>query len=381
MDKKNPALGGVKQITENPDLAEVAFNDAGKDKQSQQETARQDICCVVVLLHGLTMPSSETDKIKKGVEEKFGKVVEVIQPTCRKGVISARLSIDKQAEMVVEEVESELCKKYLKYSKKALKDLPWMIIGHSQGAEVAMNIGYYYSDQLNIAGIISIGGPLTGTDVLENTRSDVNEFYEKAEKGLEVIGVSDSRWSQKRAKAAATVLNNFLLKPGADCLLKGVSDMRTGSSCSQKIKEFIRDNKNHKSNAHHIPILLIAVYIRDWNKCFPLEEEQGKDVEEFFKVYTKFTTRQENGAHDLLISVKRQLCRTNSFGNLAASKNDPVYPLNVSTYILEDKLHCTNLMSITSFVSVANGELSVNAEETIEVITDFITKNLYTLRP
>ncbi|KAG8181728.1 hypothetical protein JTE90_028267 [Oedothorax gibbosus] len=302
--------GLTKQIKEN-----ISFSTT---ELSSKETRPSLLKCVLVLLHGLTMDASECNAIKKTVEDQFEKVVEIIQPKCREGWASARLSIDEQAKKVVAEIKA----------------------------------------------VISAFAPVSGTDVFENSRSDVNAFNEKAKPGLGAIG--HPKTSLAEAKALGMILNTPVVQKVAHVFFQSVSDMRIHATCTADIKAFIREGK------HNIPILLIAGYIDNFSEYFDFEEEDKEQVNTFAKAYAKLTTGQEDGAHDILIPVKRQLCRIDSFENLATSKDDPVYPNNVRKYIAKETIHCYNLMPILSDFQVNHGKTLFESEEAITVIIDFI---------
>ncbi|CAH2559799.1 hypothetical protein [Cardinium endosymbiont of Oedothorax gibbosus] len=348
--------GLTKQIKEN-----ISFSTT---ELSSKETRPSLLKCVLVLLHGLTMDASECNAIKKTVEDQFEKVVEIIQPKCREEWASARLSIDEQARKVVSEVKEILRTSYSKYSEEERKALPINIFGYSQGELVACILADNYGHELKIKAVISAFAPVSGTDVFENSRSDVNAFNEKAKPGLGAIG--HPKTSLAEAKALGMILNTPVVQKVAHVFFQSVSDMRIHATCTADIKAFIREGK------HKIPILLIAGYIDNFSECFDFEEEDNEQVNTFAKAYAKLTTGQEDGAHDILIPVKRQLCRIDSFENLATSKDDPVYPYNVRRYIAKETIHCYNLTPILSDFQVNHGKTLFESEKTIAAIIDFI---------
>lgn len=323
---------------------------------------------VVVYLHGLNMDAHESDNLAAACQKSFGDQVINIQPKCREGLKSAYLSIDEQAKKVVEEIKTTLFNSYPQYSEKEFKSLPINLFGFSQGGLVACIIAVNHRDELNIKTVITAHSPLSGTDVLENTKSDVNEFNAKAKPGLKAIGHPNTSLSE--VKALGILLNNAWCKPFSNRIARGIRDMRTNSTCTTNVKAFIREGK------HNIPILLIAGYISDFGEYFDFSEEDKEKVDAFTKAYALLTTRQNDGQHDLLISIKRQLCRTDSFENLTASKDDPVYPSHVRTYIAEGTIHCYNLMPVLSDFQVNHGKTVFETKETIAVIIDFIANKL-----
>lgn len=323
---------------------------------------------VVVYLHGLNMDAHESDNLAAACQKSFGDQVINIQPKCREGLKSLYLSIDEQARKVVEEVKTVLCNSYPQYSEEELKTLPINLFGFSQGGLVACVVAINHRDELNIKSIITAHSPLSGTDVLENTKSDVNEFNTKAKPGLKAIGHPNTSLSE--AKALGLLLNNAWCKPFSNLIARGVRDMRINCMCIANIKAFIREGK------HNIPILLTAGYISDFSEYFDFAEEDKDKVDAFAKAYALLTTRQSDGQHDLLISIKRQLCRTDSFENLTTSKDDPVYPSHVRTYITEGVIHCYNLMPVLSDFPVSHGKTLFETKETIDVIIDFIANKL-----
>lgn len=319
---------------------------------------------VVVYLHGLNMDTHESGPLAEAVQRKFEDQVINIQPKCREEWTSARLSIDEQAKKVVAEIKKILRNSYPKYSEEERKALPINIFGYSQGGLVACVLAANYGHELKIKTVISALAPLSGTDVFENTQSDVNAFNTKARPGLEAIGYPTT--SLAETKTLGTILNAPVIKTVAHTFFKGIRDMRINSTCTADIKAFIREGK------HNIPILLIVGYIDNLSEYFDFKEENKEQVDTFTKAYAKLTTGQEDGAHDILIPVKRQLCRTDSFENLAASKDDPVYPSNVRTYIAKETIHCYNLTPILSDFQVNHGKTLFESEEAIAVITGFI---------
>lgn len=323
---------------------------------------------VVVYLHGLNMDAHESDNLAAACQKLFGDQVINIQPKCREGLKSVYLSIDEQAKKVVEEIKTTLYNSYPHSSEVELKTLPINLFGFSQGGLVACIVASNHRNELNIKSVITAHAPLSGTDVLENTKSDVNEFNTKAKPGLKAIGHPST--SLPEARALGILLNNAWFKPFSNLIARGVRDMRANSTCTANIKAFIREGK------HNIPILLIAGYISDLSEYFDFEEEDKAQVDAFIKAYTLLTTRQIDGQHDLLISLKRQLCRTESFENLNTSKDDPVYPSHVRTHIAEGIIHCYNLMPVLSDFQVNHGKTLFETKETIAVITDFIANTV-----
>lgn len=393
---------------------------------------------VIVYLHGLTMDAHEADALAAACQESFGDQVINIQPKSREGLKSIYLSIEEQAKYVVEEVKMTLHNNYPLCSKDELQSLPIHLFGYSQGGIVACIIAANHKDELNITSLIAAHSPLSGTDVLENTRDDVNEFHVKAKSGLKAVGHSKTLLME--AKAVGILLNNFWYKPFISFIARGVRDMRINSACIANVKNFIR------KNSHNIPILIIASFISDMSEYFYFAEEDKLQVDEFIRAYTLLTTKKEDGQHDLLISlkrqlcrtesyeilptsnddlhttqmneeqnllapVKRQLCRTHNFENCATAEGDRdvnqtveeydilipakrqlcrtnnfethatstdqfVYPKNVKTYIAEETIHCYNLMPIFSNFVVNHGKTLFQCQETIAVIIEFINSNL-----
>ena len=307
--------------------------DLAKSEKRRSSSLEQQAACaatksvpledkfVIVYLHGLTMDAHETDSLADACQKTFCDKVINIQPKCREGLKSIYLSINEQAQKVAEEIRTTLHNSYPQYSEKELKALIVNLFGYSQGGLVVCIVAVNDRHDLNIKAVISANAPLSGTDVLENIKSEVNEFKAKAKAGLKAIGHPST--SLLKAKVLGILLNNAWCKPAVNLFSRGVRDMRISSTCVKNIKTFIRDGK------HNIPILLVAGYISDFDEYFDFAEEKTAHVNEFIKAYALLTTRQQNGEHNLLISVKHQLCRTDSFENLTTSKDDPVYPTNV----------------------------------------------------
>lgn len=323
---------------------------------------------VVVYLHGLKMDAHESDTVAAACQKSFGNQVINIQPKCREGFKSAYLSINEQAKKVVAEIKATLHNICPQYSEEELKALPMNLFGYSQGGIVACTVAANHRDEFNIKSVIAAHSPLSGTDALDNTKSDVNEFNAKAKSGLKAIGHPNT--SLLEAKALGILLNNSLCRPVVNLIARGVRDMRTNSSCTANIKAFVREGK------HNIPILLIAGYISNLDEYFDFLEEDNDEVNEFIKAYALLTTRQKDGQHDLLISVKRQLCRSDSFESLTTSRDDSVYPSHVRTYVAEETIHCYNLMPVLSDFPVNHGKTLFESDETIAVITDFIAEKI-----
>lgn len=327
---------------------------------------------VVVMLHGLTMSSDECDKIRMGVEERFGKDAYTIQPKCRNGYNSVFTSMDKQAKLVLKEVMTNLTEKYPKYSYTKLKTLPMFLVGFSQGGMISMLIADTFRHELNIVGIVAIDSPLTGTQAFENSRKDLRTFQKRSKRGLRAIGHPTVTLID--VIALLIILNNPFVEKFTHHFFRGAKDMYSTSDVISRIKRFVR------GGIHHIPTLLIATYIDDLNQYFDYDAADKDQVDEFLRAYTTLITKEDYGEHDFLISAKSQLCRTDSFESLVASLDDPVYPSNVRVHILRNLLHAPNMIPFLSKFQVKRGELCVESNKVITVITDFIeeqNRNLY----
>lgn len=260
---------------------------------------------VLVLLHGLSMEASETDKIKEAAEEAFSDDVLVIQPKCREGFKSIYLSIESQAKKVGAEVKAVLRDKYQNCSDEERQELKISLFGFSQGGLVACLLASYYGNDFNISAVITGHSPLSGTEALENTPKDVKSFKIKAEPGLSAIGHPEVYLMN--ASLAARFLNGFFVSKIAGFLFKGLSDMRRDSACTVRIKQFIRENKND-TGSHNIPVLLLSGYLSDMTACFDYDKKHETQVREFSELYALMTTLDRNGEHDILISTRSQLC-------------------------------------------------------------------------
>ncbi|MCT4697177.1 MAG: hypothetical protein V3581_02660 [Candidatus Cardinium sp.] len=150
------------------------------------------------------MDTSEEDPIIYVAEDTFGKAIEIIQPKCREGIKSAWRSIDTQAKEVIQEIQKTLSCKFPQYSEKELKALPIHLFGYSQGGLVAGIIAADYRDALNIKSLALAHVPLSGTDVLKNTKSSINEFNKQAKPGLEAIGYHTKSFFEKNRKKASS---------------------------------------------------------------------------------------------------------------------------------------------------------------------------------
>lgn len=327
---------------------------------------------VVVILHGLTMYSDECDEIKSKVLERFGEDVIVIQPKCREGYKSVFISMDKQAELVVREVIKNLTDRCPRHLNKELRSLPMFFVGHSQGGMLSMIMADTYTSDLNIMGIVSINSPLTGTQPLENNRHDMKVFQKRSKAGLKAIGHPDINLID--VNALLIVLNNPLLKAFSQRFLRGAKDMYSSSDIVSRIKRFVRGYK------HTVPILLIATYIENLAEYFDYGPEDEDKVNEFLRGYTKLITRDDYGEHDFLIATKSQLCRTDSFADLAQSKDDPVYPSNVKIRVFRNLLHAYNMIPFLSSYRVKRGELCVKSNKVISIILDFIEEHIRILQ-
>lgn len=307
---------------------------------------------VLVLLHGLNMDASENDKIKEVAAKVFREDILIIQPKCREGLKSAYLSIETQSKQVAEEIKRTIRNTYPQYAEEALQDLQISIFGYSQGGLVGCILAANYSNELNITAVITAHAPLCGTEALDNKVADVKAFTTKAKPGLNAIGHPDT--SQVNMQLAAWLLNGFCINKFTKFLFKGLSDMRSNSTCIAHIKKFIRENKNDKET-HHIPILLIGGYLSNLCEYFDYEEAHERQVQQLNEHYALLATQDKHGAHDILISIKSQLCRGPSFENISNSGNDPVYAKNIATHIAKDQLHCWNLMLMLSDYKVQYG--------------------------
>lgn len=327
---------------------------------------------VLVLLHGFTMDASENDKIKAAAEEAFGKYILIIQPKCREGSKSSYLSIEAQGKQVAIEIQTILRDRYPEYTKEELKALQISIFGYSQGGLVGCMLAANHSNDLNITAIVTAHTPLYGVDALDNTVSDVKKFTTKAKPGLAAIGHPDI--SQVNMNIAAWLLNGRCINKLTKSLFKGLSDMRRDATCIARIKKFIRENKND-TGSHNIPILLIGGYLSNLAECFDYAKEHENKVQKLNKSYALLTTKQKYGLHDILISLKSQLCRGDSFDNLTSPGDDSVYAHNVATYVSKDQLHCWNLILILSNYRAHYGKTLFQNKEAIACITEFLGKH------
>ncbi|MGI2298628.1 hypothetical protein ACRRVB_02415 [Candidatus Cardinium hertigii] len=326
---------------------------------------------VLVLLHGLNMDASENDKIKEAAAEAFREDILIIQPKCREGFKSVYLSIETQSKQVAEEIKKIVRNTYPKYGEAALQDLQISIFGYSQGGLVGCILAANHSNDFNITAVITAHAPLYGTEALDNKIADVKTFTTKAKPGLNAIGHPDT--SQVNMQLAAWLLNGFCINKITDFLFKGLSDMRSNSTCIARIKKFIRENKNDKET-HDIPILLIGGYLSNLSEYFDYEEVYESQIQELNQHYALLATQDKHGAHDILISIKSQLCRGPSFENIADCGNDAVYRKNIATYIAKDQLHCWNLMLMLSDYTVQYGQTLFQNKKAIALITEFLRK-------
>ncbi|CDG49877.1 Hypothetical protein CHV_b0025 [Cardinium endosymbiont cBtQ1 of Bemisia tabaci] len=327
---------------------------------------------VLVLLHGLNMDASENDKIKEAVAEAFREDILTIQPKCREGLKSVYLSIETQSKQVVKEIQTMLRDTYPQHDQEALQALPISIFGYSQGGLVGCILAANHSNDLNITAVITAHAPLYGTEALDNKVADVKAFTREAKSGLNAIGHPDT--SQVNMQLAAWLLNGFCINKFTKFLFKGLSDMRSNSTCITRIKKFIRENKNDKEN-HEIPILLIGGYLSNLSEYFDYEEAYERQVEELNQHYALLATQDKHGVHDILISIKSQLCRGPSFDNIVDSSNDPVYAKNIETYVAKEQLHCWNLMLMLSDYRVQYGKTLFQNKKAIALITEFLSKH------
>lgn len=327
---------------------------------------------VLVLLHGLTMDASETDKIKEAAEEAFGEDVFVIQPKCREGLKSAYTCIQSQAKQVAAEVKAALRDKYPDYNEKELQELKISLFGFSQGGLVACAVASDYGSDFNVKAIITGHSPLSGTEALENTVHDVKSFKSKAKPGLNAIGHPDS--FLVNSIMFSWLSNGFGVNKLTKVMFKGLSDMRREAACIERIKKFIRENKNGKGEQHGIPILLVGGYVSNLGECFDYDKDLEAQVQDFNKLYASLATLDKNGEHDILVSMRSQLCRGPSFENINASGNDPVYPKNVTTHVVKDQLHCWNLAAVLSDYNVQYGKTLFENDESVAFVIEYLKK-------
>ena len=327
---------------------------------------------ILVLLHGLNMDASENDKIKEEAAKVFREDILIIQPKCREGLKSAYLSIETQSKEVAEEIKRTIHNTYPQYPEEVLKNLQISIFGYSQGGLVGCTLAANHSNDLNITAVITAHAPLYGTEALDNKVADVKAFTTKAKPGLNAIGHPDT--SQLNMQLATWLLNGFCINRFTNFFFKGLNDMRSNSTCIARIKKFIRENKNDKAT-HHIPILLIGGYLSNLSEYFNYETANERQVQELNEQYALLATQDKHGAHDILISIKSQLCRGPSFENIAHSGNDPVYAKNITTYIAKDQLHCWNLMVMLSDYTVEYGTTLFQNQKAIAFIIEFLSKH------
>ncbi|TSJ80855.1 MAG: putative lipase [Candidatus Cardinium sp.] len=233
-DELDPSLDKpIEEVVEHQSKAE------NPTKLNHQKTSAPLYKPHLVLLHGLMMNVEEEDALKEKMEQKYGGNVVVIQPKCREGLKSLYLSIDVQAEKVVEEIKTELRNLYPQYSEEALKAISIDIFGYSQGGLVACMIAIKHSKELYINSLTLCHAPLSGTYVLENTKSDIKKLRESLRPGMEAIGCKSKFLENLEVDLAIKLLNGSLSDLGGK--LKGVSDMCIGSKVCKRIKEFIRE--------------------------------------------------------------------------------------------------------------------------------------------
>lgn len=144
--------------------------------------------------------------------------------------------------------------------------------------------------------------------------------------------------------------------------------MRIGSDVCKRITNLLRGEKNG------IPTLIMAGCIDLLTEYFDFSDDKRQDVNVLNQQYAKLTTGKEGDEHDILISVRSQLCRTKSFTNLEKSKDDPVYHNNVEKHI-DNTLHCYNLMSISSDHLVNYGQIFFHSKKEIDHYINFLAKH------
>ncbi|WP_342265361.1 hypothetical protein [Cardinium endosymbiont of Philonthus spinipes] len=327
--------------------------------------------CVIVALHGLNMDASEMDEITKAAKEELGENIEIMQPKCREGWVSVRLSIDKQAKKVVEEIKEALRDRYPQYSEEEHSAIPINLFGYSQGGLVACILAAKYRDILNISTIICALTPLNGTQIFENNKSNLDKFNKKAAPGLQAIG--HPKTSLIQPKILGTILNTPVIKTASHAVFQGIRDMCKGSKCIADVTTFIRNDKHDTP----IPILLIGSSIPNLAEYFAYDEQKDQaKVDALTTALSELITGRTYGEHDFLIDTGSQLCRGTSFENLATSKDDAVYHSNVEIHIAEGLFHCCNFTAILSDFEVHYNCKSVfDSKETIAVMMQFLKQH------
>ncbi|MBX9890459.1 MAG: hypothetical protein K2X94_04275 [Amoebophilaceae bacterium] len=350
-----------------------------------------------VLLHGLMANVDELDKIAESLRSQFGPSVLVIQPNSRGTTGSLTQSVSNQAKNIFKEIEVELVA-----NKQVVKTLPIVIIGYSQGGVVGCTIAKYYADQLNIQGVVTINAPLMGTSLLRRTPTDLGEFMAKAEPGLSIVRdhvqriYQEQEWRLtlktvpqiKRTMWQSTFGLKYLIGPKWMPIpyIGGLKDIFPDSSAVRQVYDFLRRENSS------IPCLLISSYQDDFADFFNLDIETNDNrtveaIEGLNQSYAKFTTGKEEGKHDTLIPLASQLCRGDSFDDLASlnfgSYMDPIIidmpgnPL-VEGRIYKDISHAGNLIALDVNLFKTNPAIDtvITADAVIRDILSFVQEKV-----
>ncbi|TSJ81393.1 MAG: hypothetical protein NMK33_02765 [Candidatus Cardinium sp.] len=377
----------------NNDLPGSEIKDSEKLKDlSNEEMSNEEIYKLlglkggIIFLHGYSMNNQNSpvkpcaEKLEKELENRFIYVMS----TCRENDSSEKLSIGKQADLVINETIKRLTDEFTNRLPNSLKgripsivkNFPLFFARNSQGALVMINIAEKNSrdPKLNISGIVSTSAPLDGLDIADNTwkyrsfAGKVNPILQSY--GYDIIKPSDIlKVSFARMAISSTrFIPKKIRSTYKISTLTGLTDVFTNSKVIKATQEFIY------SRSHSTSILLICGTAEDMTKYIDTRSDTNKTPElssearkEFNEGYSYVITGEKNGSHDNMISKESQLC---------AKKKDRYggYPNNVQTYILPGNyFHCRNFMLLFDvYFNGRDNTTAIESNEAVKRIAEFI---------
>lgn len=330
----------------------------------------------VVFLHGLTGMADELNYYQTKVAHRFKKAI-ILAPRVREELKSALNSMETQADSVYQYIQDQLIKQ-----GKDPKSFPLVIFGYSQGGNIACLLSANYRTKLSIAGLYTVNAPLNGvaidwenTDELQKWHNDISPIvnyigspansmfnsYKPLLTTCNIIESDDSKDSVILSRILGS--NNSMLQLFA---LRGIKDLKKESEAIQSINSFLR------KGADNIPCRLVGSYLMDWQKlCTQLPSHLQRTTLDIAGHTAKYITKKYIGKHDMLVPLRSQLGRGDSFNDLTILGEDAIENLfgrsNVSAKVYRNIVHAPKLIVI---------DRSVNANKTAlgsqDIADDFL---------
>jgi len=270
--------------------------------------------------------------------------------------------ITEQADLIAMEIRNTLQKSFP--NKDEYKNIPIILISHSQGGLRGYAIIMKYLEEFNIIGLIAIASPLQGAPAVKTLESGFDDFFKKYV--LESPKYESSGPSDKFKTWINTQPGTAYMKPRIEKIMKsfipagqpGVADMIPGSTFLSNMASSLSKNE--------VPIMLICGKVDNFNAADV--SIKGQKLEADMKTAAGVGYSDIGGYEDLLKVLSPVLAEigTKDMG----TDYDAVVPLRSQS--LEDVKDKKNV-EVHIIDNVNHGSI-LASKDTLSYIADFVKR-------